>query len=600
MRMGAWEDSMENTGGTFNFTPRTTGIPGQTYSARVGNSFASLLLGEVDSASIGVPINPQVHRDAIALFVQDDWKATRRLTLNLGLRWSGDTPVYEQQDRIANFNPQLPDPKGNNMPGAVEYMGSGPGRAGRRSPFPGYYKNLGPVFGVAWQATPTTVVRASYSISYTPESIATVGQYQMLPGSFAAGLAQINSVEADSRGIYLPVFNIDDGYPGTTRPVNLDPSWGQTRASTRISPDLYKAGYVQQFHFGLQYQPTSNLSVETSWRASKGTRLHAGANVLPNQIRQQELARGTVLGQVIDSPSKAAAAGLPYPYAGWRGLGANTLMPFPQINTQALSAWGDPVGFSNYHSGNLIVTKRMARGLTAYGAYTFSKSITNVTQTLGAGNAAGFQDTYDQRLYKSIDPADRAHVLKASVLWELPVGRGKPVLGSANRILNALVGNWTVSTLLNYSSGVPLEHPTSRNQPVGWNGPSVYANFNTPEGGFRRVFDPSGFNPWNPSDPGNRFFDPKAFSDARPQQLGTSPVRFPQIRMTSLFNEDAVLSKRFSVVERARIEFRIEFFNILNRHRFGAPSLNMSDPYFGNVFTASGSRNGQAGVRVDW
>jgi hypothetical protein len=66
----------------------------------------------------------------------------------------------------------------------------------------------------------------------------------MLPGSFSAGFAQINAVEANSKGIYLPVFNIVDGYPGTTRPVNLDPSWGQTRGSTRISPDLYKAGYV--------------------------------------------------------------------------------------------------------------------------------------------------------------------------------------------------------------------------------------------------------------------------------------------------------------------------------------------------------------------
>ena len=180
------------------------------------------------------------------------------------------------------------------------------------------------------------------------------------------------------------------------------------------------------------------------------------------------------------------------------------------------------------------------------------------------------------------------------------MGRGKPLLGSANRVLNALAGNWTVSTLLNYSSGAPLGHPTSRTQPVGWNGPAAYANFNTPAAGFTRLFDPSTFNPWTPNDPGNRFFDPKAFSDAAPQQLGSSPVRFPQIRMMPFFNEDAVISKRFAVTERFRFELRVEFFNLFNRHRFNAPSLNMNDPYFGNIWSANGNRTGQCGLRVEW
>ncbi len=600
MRMTAWEDSMSNSGGVFNFAARTTAIPGQSYTARIGHSFASFLLGEVDSASISVPMNPNVRRDALALFVQDDWKATRRLTLNVGLRWSGDTAVTEAQDRVANFNPQLPDPRANNMPGAVEYMGSGKGRAGKRSSAPGYYQNFGPVFGLAYQVTPRTVLRASYSITYTPESIATVGMWQLLPGSFSAGFAQINAVEANSMGTYRPVFNVDDGYPGKTRPVDLDPSWGQRRASTRVSPNVYQAGYIQQFHFGGQFQASPNLSIETSWRANKGTRLHAGTSVVPNQIRQEELYRGAVLGQVIDTPQKAAAAGLIYPYAGWSGIGANTLMPFPQINTQTLTAWGDTVGFSSYHSGNLIVTKRSSRGWTAYGAYTFSKSITNVTQVLGSGDTAGMQDSYNRTLYKSIDPADMTHVLKSSLLWELPMGRGKLLLGRANRVLNAVFGNWAVSGLLRYSSGIPLVQPGSRNRPVGWNGPAVFANFNTPAGGFNRLFDPSRFNPWNPNDPGNRFFDPTAFSDAAQQRLGNSPARFPQLRMLWKFNEDAVFLKRFSVGEKARFELRVEFFNLFNRHYFGAPSTDMNDRYFGSVWLASGNRAGQCGLRVDW
>jgi hypothetical protein len=600
MRMTAQEDSMANSGGTFNFTARTTAIPGQSYTARVGNSFASFLLGEVDSASVGVPLNPRCRRDAISLFVQDDWKATRRLTLNLGLRWSGDTPAYETKDRIANFNPYLPDPNGNNLPGAVEYMGFGPGRAGKRSPSPGYYKNFGPVAGLAYQITPKVVLRGSYGITYTPEAIATVSAWGMSPGGFTAGFNQINAVEANTRGMYRSVFNIDNGYPGETRPPDLNPSWGQTRASVRISPELYTAGYVQQFHFGLQFQPTPKLLVETSWRASKGTRIHSGDSVLPNQIRKEELQRGAVLGQVIDTPQKAAAAGLPYPYAGWSGLGANTLQPFPQINTRGLTAYGDPVGFSNYHSGNLIVTRRMSQGLAAYAAYTFSKSITNVTEVIGAGDTTGFQDSYERTLYKTVDPADRTHVLKASVVYELPFGRGKAVLKGASGMLNSLVSGWSASALFRYNSATPLGHPSSRNRPVGWNGGEVLAIFNTPAGGFKRLFDPERFNPWNPNDPGNRFFDPAAFSDALPQQLGNSPLRFPQVRGLWYLNEDAVISKRTQITEKVRLELRVEFFNLLNRHRFGGPSMNMNDSYFGNVRTADGSRTGQAGMRLDW
>jgi hypothetical protein len=265
-----------------------------------------------------------------------------------------------------------------------------------------------------------------------------------------------------------------------------------------------------------------------------------------------------------------------------------------------LTAWGNPVGFSTYESGNLIVTKRTSKGVTARGAYTFAKSITNLSDIIGSGDSTGFQDTYNRRLYKSISPTDRTHVLKALVLWDLPVGRGKPLLTRAGRLVNGVLGNWAASVILNYSSGTPLGHPTSPTQPVGWNGSAVYADFN-PTGDFSRVFNPSTFNPSNVGDPGNRFFDPKAFSNALPQQLGNSPVRFPQVRTLWRFNENGTMMKRFRVAERVGIEFRADFFNIFNRHYFGAPSLNMNAPQqFGNVLTASGSRSGQAGVRLQW
>jgi hypothetical protein len=128
----------------------------------------------------------------------------------------------------------------------------------------------------------------------------------------------------------------------------------------------------------------------------------------------------------------------------------------------------------------------------------------------------------------------------------------------------------------------------------------VYANFNTPAGGFQRVFDPSTFNPWNANDPGNRYFNQSAFSDALSQQLGTSPIRFPQVRGLWSWSEDGTLLKRFPIQERVNLEFRLELFNIFNRHSFGGPDMNMNNSYFGNVRTASGARSGQFGMRLDF
>jgi hypothetical protein len=171
IRMATQQLSFDNSGGSFSFNSRSTGIPGQSYTSRTGNSFASFLLGLVDSANVRPPINLAYRRHSASAFVQDTWKANSRLTLNWGLRWGGDSPIYEAEDLMANFNPYLPDPNANGMLGAVEYMGSGPGRNGERSPAPGYWKNFGPSFGFAYRLSRKVVARGSYGVSYTPEPI---------------------------------------------------------------------------------------------------------------------------------------------------------------------------------------------------------------------------------------------------------------------------------------------------------------------------------------------------------------------------------------------------------------------------------------------
>jgi hypothetical protein len=385
-----------------------------------------------------------------------------------------------------------------------------------------------------------------------------------------------------------------------TAPPNLDPSFAaRIGGGTRYSPGYVRSGYVQSFNFGIQTELRKDLLIETEYRGSKGTRLHSGGNVTPNQIDPKELSRGGVLTQNITTAAQAGAAGLPYPYAGFSGQGAFTLLPFPQLGSRGLGAFGDPVGMSTYHAGNLIVTKRMNRGYHLYMAYTFSKQISNVGDVANGGGGGGIQDTYNRGLYKSIDGNDRTHFIKSAIVWELPVGKGKWLLTGANPIVNAIVGGWSMSAILNYSSGTPLGHPGSRTRPNFWNGPAPYANFTNPAG-FANVFNPDTFNPWVATDPGNRYFNPAAFTDAAAQSLGNSPNRFSTVRGLWNWNEDATFTKQFDIRETVKLQFRMEMFNLFNRHYFGGPSLNLNDAFFGNVRTASGNRSAQAGMRLEF
>lgn len=582
-----------SSGGIFNFDSRTTSIPGESFTNELGNSFASLLLGLVDSASLPPSREVVVDTSYFAIFAQDNWKVSPKLTLNYGLRWSGNAARTEKNGNMAMFNPTLPDPNYGGALGAVEYMGTGPGRAGRNALYPGNWKDVGPNFGFAYRITNRLVARGGYGISFIPEGF---GWNWPWP----AGLRATNDAPADSMGTYLPVFNIDNGYSGAAQAASADPSYAAKFGGSIVSPSYARPGYAQNFNLGFQGEVSKDLLLELDYRASVSSSLHCGDCVIPNQINPKELSRGAVLTQEIDSPQQAAAAGLPYPYAGFSGLGAYTLLPFPQLTSRTLYANGDPVGFSTFHSLNLIATKRMGKGYYLYGAYTFSKWLTNVDFYTNGGSTNGLQDTYNRSLYKALSPNDRTHVLKAAMKWELPVGRGKKLLGSANRVLNAIVGDWGVSAILNYQSGTPLGHPSSLVSPAFWNGNDVYANFNTPAGGFKRVFDSSKFNPWNAKDPGNRFFDPTAFSSALPNQLGNSPVRFPQVRMLWSWNEDANLMKRFRIREGLALQFRADALNLLNRHSFRAPDMNLRNSYFGNVRTANGGRTAQVGTRLEW
>jgi hypothetical protein len=190
-------------------------------------------------------------------------------------------------------------------------------------------------------------------------------------------------------------------------------------------------------------------------------------------------------------------------------------------------------------------------------------------------------------------------VIKSAFTWDVPVGKGKKLLGNAGGVVNALAGGWN-SRLPCGTAAEPARPSELAHAAELYNGPGVWANFATPSGGFTSVFNPSTFNPWNASDPGNRMFNTSAFSDAPTQQLGNTPNRFPQVRVPWDLSEDATIQKHFRLREGFNLQLRFEMINVFNRHYFGGPDLNLASVSFGNIRTASGGRIGQLGARLDW
>ncbi len=575
---------------------RTTGQP---LFNNTGHSWASFLLGAVNNASMAQPLTAYPSMSYLAGFVQDSWKVSPRLTLNLGLRWNGQSAVTEATDKQANFNLSLRDPlSGKN--GAVEYMGFGSGRAGRRAPVPGTWDMFGPSIGFAYRMNNRVVARGGYAVTYEPMSF----RFNTVP--FNSPLQGFRNMVQDSQGPYKEAYSLDDGFPNIPyTAVNYSPSWADTRGNnpTWVSPDMTRLGYIQHVNFGFQNQITQDLMVEADWRFTKGARLNSQSLVRPNQVHAADLQRFSqgVLDATYATPEAAVAVGLPYTYAGWSGRGYEALRPYPQLLQNNITAFMPRYGFSTYHSGNVVVTKRMSKGVFAYGAYTFSKSLTNVTTEDGA--ITGCMDYYNLANCKNISPSDRTHVIKGAAVWELPMGKGRRLFGSSGTIVNLLASGWTISATVGYSSGAPLGSVGSLGSMVGWNGGGLLQNFTAPASGFKGLFNPDTFDPWNPNAAGNLFFDTSAFSTPAAQQFGNAPQRFPQVRLPWKLSEDAGVTKRFSVRERVRMELRLEMLNLFNRHYYLGPQMAANNAGFGKVMGVDGNadpRKGQAGLRVEW
>jgi hypothetical protein len=571
-----------NQMGTFGFNSVETALPTAAGRTSTGSSFASFLLGLTDSASYnGLYVVPAARYKNLSFFAQDDWKVSRTLTLNLGLRYDIYFARTEHYNNFSGFDPALANPGAGGNPGAIAFLGDGTGRDSSRDSFANTdYNNVGPRFGLAWAPNEKTAIRGGYGIYYAPGN-ATVGL--RTSQNFSLGFNAAPAYTTPDQGL-TPAVRWDNGFPTNwPKPPFIDPTVGNGTNVNMIGADDGRPPYIQNWSFNIQRSLPWGLFADVGYVGVKGTRLGTSL-IRMNEVDPKYLSLGSMLQKSITSP-EAIAAGIPLPYPGFKGTVAQALRPFPQILN--IDNRSNPNGNSTYHALQAKIERRMRSGFSFLGVYTYSKTISD--GNIMAGLGIDGQTYYNRTMEKAIATTDVPHIVAVSAMYELPFGKGQRYLTSG--IASRVAGGWSLTGILQYSSGLPLVLTANNTLPL-FNSvlrPDVVF-------GADKTVDVANFDPAV-----NRWITPGAFVNPQPLHFGTSSRSFTDLRSPWNMNESFGVLKSTPLTERVTLVFRAEFFNALNRVVFGGIASNVSSANFGTVSSqANTPRQGQLALRLEF
>lgn len=574
----------DENGGRFHFTPFnfnnlfTAGPDPQNPTSGTGDSAASMLLGLPASGNTGVAISNVSRTWFHGLYLQDDWKATRKLTLNLGLRWEVQRPITDRFNRQAWFDYSAVNPissaVGQNYTGELQFASSG-----KRGLFNTNYKNFAPRIGFTYQLLPKLVMRGGYGIFYPPS-------YRGLGP--APGFSSDTPYVSSNDGGLTPANTLSTAFSSGLVPVVGNALGGLTNVgfSTNAVSRNRKTYYFEQWMYGLQFAPTPNDVIDITYVGNHGVHVNAsGLNL--NQIDPKLFSLGNALTNLVPNPFfghiTASGCSLDQPTIQLGQL----LRPHPEFCD--ISELQDPAGSSHYNALNVNYTHRVSQGLTMLASYTFSKFIDNVGgpenwASASANFSENIRNVYNLAAEKSVDATDTPHSFVLSYVYELPVGKSKKFGSGMNGVLNTIVGNWQTSGTLTLKEGFPLTI-TSAGNGLNYFGAGQHVDVV----GDYHVAHPSR----------TEWFNTSAFAVAQPWSLGNAPRYFSDLRAPSYKTWDVSIQKYFPIEERFRFQFRLDMFNVLNHTNFYSPNTFMG-PGFGTITQAWTPRQMQAALKFYW
>jgi hypothetical protein len=537
---------------------------GETSLDQVGGSpIASFLLEQVDraSAQFYTSTNIDARTKSFSLFVGDTWRVTPKLTISPGIHWEVNPPSLDANDRFSYFDPTLPNPGAGNLPGAIAFAGSGPGRSGKRFPEDTWYGGIAPRIGVAYALTAKTVIRSGYGLFYDNAN---------MPG-WASGISQdgynASASFTSSQNGTLAAFVLSDGLPSNHPvPPNLVSTF-DNGANTPVyrARTANRLPYAQQWNLTVEHQFTGRDYVSASYVGTKGTRLLS--QIAPiNVVNPSFLSLREKLNDEFQ-PGDTEVDGVPVPFpdfatvmTGCPPSVAQALARFPQY-CNTIPGLNENQGSSTYHAFQLKAEHRISKGLWALLSYTNSKLITNADNAESLLNPTYFSP-FERSRNRSLAIEDVPQVLNIAYSYELPFGRGKSWLNQGG-VLDAVVGGWTFNGVYRVQSGIPFQISSSR-----CNVPSQFISFCSPAllpGASLYLQSPTHFDPNEPV-LNIAAFEP---ADSFDFYTGKGP-RVQNFRQPAYSDFDIGLGKSVHITERVTFQLRGDAFNVFNAHHFNS------------------------------
>ena len=548
----------------FSFsTSYTNGPLDNSPSAPVGQAIAAMLMG-IPGGSVTIPgtNNYAVQDKYLGVFVQDDFKVTPKLTLNLGLRYEMEWPVTEKYNRlVAGFAGNTPNPIASQAianyarnpipevpvsaftaPGGLTFVGSG------GSPYNTSHGEWLPRIGLAWEVAPQTVVRAGYGVYFGSLGVTSFSPVQ-------TGFSQTTPIQASQDNGQTYIATLTNPFPTGL----IAPSGASSGLATALGQSLsffnpnQKPPYSQRWSLGAQRTLPLQFLLDVSYIGNRVSHLAVSQSI--NNTPASYLSTSPVRDQ---TTINFLTASFPNPFFGLNPVYGSTisratlLEPYPEFGSISVR---QPTGYSWYHSLQVRLEKRLSQGFTVQVGYTHSKYM----------QATEFLNSQDTVPYRTISDMDRPNVFTITGLWEIPYGRGRRFGSKVAAPINAILGDWQLGMVEVHQSGAPLawgnyiftgdikniQLPDSRQTVARW--------FNTD----------AGFN--------------KNSSQQLANNLRTFPIRFSGIRADSATGWNFSMIRNYRIRERLQMQFQAEAFNALNHPVFAAPNTTPTSSAFGTV-----------------
>lgn len=581
-----------------------------------GNSMASMLLGTASGGQDNIAPQAFYTASYYAPFIQDDWKVTPKLTLNLGLRYDLQPFYVERHNRINyGFDTTTVNPVDAMLAthtlatgqtfvdrGGVTFAGV---NGNPRQAYSTSMLDLQPRIGFAYAATDKIVVRGGFGEVFQNSDAFPFQQ------GFSSSTSFVNSPD----GGKTPIDNLSNPFPTVVQPsgASLGLLTNMGNGQSYINPN-FRIPNVWQFSLGIEQQFTRNDTMELSFVGNKAPNNEITQNINHWNGAQEALCnvqmggRHEVCDNTYSKDPTAILGYVPNPY--YHVAAFNGSAPYGQSTRQALN-WTEPMpefaGVTEnqwngqqswYNSLQLTLQHKWSNELTMHGTWTWSKFM----------EQGGWADNNYLIPSRHIDNSDRPHAATISMVWDLPVGRGRTFLGNTNRIVDGILGGWEFASMAIIQSGTPMGVPggwdyvhsakikpywRQDNHNLQWWAP-CYWTTNSETGAITESQEAINFGCTQPD-----FIQIPSY--------GANPnVVYTGVRQAWTILDDSNLSKNFSITEAMKLQLRLETFNTFNHPLFSGGTYNGINQYAGQIGATTGGgqsnkpRYVQVAVKLAW